>query len=265
MRILEQLGPCTYRIWDPQAGRERVLKAWGTGDGAATAMALGAVSHPNVVGATKIVDYLGKPHLLRDWVAGTPLDRFSPTPDQARALLSEIDSALRDLHRSKRVHGRVHPGNIIVTPDGHAVLVDGGLPRVAPVLESPRVRFLSPARLRGQAPSYAADRFAFGVIGYRLLARQYPHEGADGLALASSILYAPVARLDRSFAQAELVETALGLKRPRRRPGRRTLALAVALAAGIAVAGVWQVLSDSDARVTKRGHRSSRNHFRTGR
>lgn len=72
------------------------------------------------------------PFLVTRYVDGTPLDVHSPSDEESLlSLLAGIVAAIEGLHARGLGHGDLHPGNIIVGPDGTPTLID--LLDVAPV------------------------------------------------------------------------------------------------------------------------------------
>ena len=98
----------------------------------------GAVSHPGLV---RVYDAAEEPgprrgtdvaYLIREWVDGEPLDEHLgrvgelSAPDAAD-LLRQLADALTAAHRAGLPHGRVHPGNVLVTSSGRVRLTDAAV------------------------------------------------------------------------------------------------------------------------------------------
>ena len=132
--------------------------------------------------------------LVMDWVEGTTLAHLLagagggglPLPDVVH-YLGQVAEALDHLHRHRPpvVHGDVKPANVIVTPDGKAVLVDFGIShRSAVEADPPRfalagtVGYSAPEVASGQAPSPAADVFSLAATTFALLTGGPPRPGA---------------------------------------------------------------------------------------
>ncbi len=132
--------------------------------------------------------------LVMDWVEGTTLaDLLAgaagaglPLPDVVH-YLGQVAEALDHLHRHRPpvVHGDVKPANVIVTPDGKAVLVDFGISHRQSAEEAaPRFAlagtagYAAPEVAAGQAPSPAADVFSLAAAAFALLTGGPPRPGA---------------------------------------------------------------------------------------
>jgi TonB family protein len=124
------------------------------------------------------------PHtfLCLAWLPGeslaTILDQRGPRPMirvQALQVIEDIGSALSYLHGLGITHCDVKPGNILVSPEGHATLLDLGVAlgpdsggRVAAHGYTPQ--YASPEVLNGAPPSPADDLFSLACVAYRMIA-----------------------------------------------------------------------------------------------
>ncbi len=132
--------------------------------------------------------------LVMDWVEGTTLAHLLdeaggglPLPEVVH-YLGQVAGALDHLHRHRPpvVHGDVKPANVIVTPDGKAVLVDFGISHRQSAEDevSPRsalvgtAGYAAPEVASGQALSPAADVFSLAATAFALLTGGPPRPGA---------------------------------------------------------------------------------------
>ena len=116
---------------------------------------------------------------LKEWVERAPLP-----PQEVAALGSAVATAIHSLHAQEVIHLDVKPANVIIRPDGTAVLVDFGLARHAhfpdllaeefhhPMGSGP---YISPEQVLGVRWDPRSDIFALGVILYQLAVGEYPH------------------------------------------------------------------------------------------
>lgn len=117
-------------------------------------------------GSSVLVEEAIQGGTVEEWVSRAA----EPLPTVLR-LVGEVASALAAIHSLGWVHGDVKPANVLVRPDGSAVLVDFGL--AGPPLDSDgRVRgtfgYLAPEAFTG-ARSVATDVYALGATLARLL------------------------------------------------------------------------------------------------
>lgn len=116
---------------------------------------------------------------LKDWVERAPLP-----PEEVAALGAAIATAVHALHAQEAIHLDLKPANVIVRPDGSAVLIDFGLARhghfpdlLAEEFHHPMGSgpYISPEQVLGVRWDPRSDVFALGVILYQLATGEYPH------------------------------------------------------------------------------------------
>jgi serine/threonine protein kinase len=186
----------------PQAGSYALKLALEPGDARfeREARLLSRVRHPSVprfMGSGSWTSPRGEayPYVVMQWVEGLSLyawaEEHGLTLRQAIIQLAQVARALEATHRHG-VHRDVKGGNIRVSAEGHAVLLDFGscwYPEAPPLTDnamppgtgpyrSPQMIFFGYAlRLgaRGYYESHAADDvYSLGVTAYRLLSGTYP-------------------------------------------------------------------------------------------
>jgi eukaryotic-like serine/threonine-protein kinase len=89
-------------------------------------------AHPGIVRVSDLFEEKGLHCLVMDLVIGQSLldsvqqrGRFPDT--EAVAIIRQIGEALTDVHQAGIVHRDAHPGNIMLRPNGQAVLIDFGI------------------------------------------------------------------------------------------------------------------------------------------
>jgi serine/threonine protein kinase len=88
--------------------------------------------HPNIVTSYEAGFHHGLYFIAMEYVPGTTLSKMvrkdGPLPlGRAAHLFSEVATGLKHAHRRGLIHRDIKPGNIMVTPDDHAKLLDFGL------------------------------------------------------------------------------------------------------------------------------------------
>jgi serine/threonine protein kinase len=95
-----------------------------------------------------------------------------------------VATAIHANHVQEVVHLDVKPANVLIRPDGSAVLVDFGLARHAhyPDLLAEEFRhpmgsgpYISPEQVLGMRQDPRSDVFALGAVLYQLATGEYPH------------------------------------------------------------------------------------------
>ena len=107
-----------------EAVRERVMRE---------ARALARLNNPHVVTVHQIIDDDPHPWIVMELVPGVSLDKrlaSGPlTPAEAARIGGQVLEALRAAHAAGVQHRDVKPPNILMRPDGSAVLTDFGMSR----------------------------------------------------------------------------------------------------------------------------------------
>lgn len=129
-------------------------------------------------------------YLVMNWVGGQDLREWVPQhirpEDRWDALryLAQVAEVLDWLHSGRAapserpvVHGDISPANVVINPDGQAVLVDFGLFRMVRHVTAAPVGthgYCAPEVLRNGEYSPASDRYAFGGLAYYVLTGIHP-------------------------------------------------------------------------------------------
>jgi TolB-like protein/predicted Ser/Thr protein kinase len=220
-RILEKLGEGgmgeVYLAEDTLLDRKVALKFLSEhlqGDHAARkrflqeAKSAAAIDHPYICNIYDVGEEGGRSFIAMEYVTGQTLEwrlREGPLPiSQALAVSCEIAEALEEAHGKNLVHRDLKPSNIMLTPGGHAKVMDFGL---AMQLDPDDVQsedetqsrltqqgftagtlsYMSPEQLRGRDVDLRSDIFGFGVVLYEMVTGAHPFRRQSPMETASAI------------------------------------------------------------------------------
>ncbi|MBP7775858.1 MAG: protein kinase [Acidobacteria bacterium] len=165
------------------------------------------VTHKNVVRIHDLGEFSGLKYITMSYVAGETLAalvaRNGPLPvPQVLALARQIADGMAAAHEVGVVHRDMKPENVMVTPDGQALIMDfgiasssqGGSKDGGPIVGT--IPFMAPEQARGQVVDARADIYAFGLILYdMLLGRKRQKRHASAMDELRSRFAAPPASL----------------------------------------------------------------------
>lgn len=184
--------------------RERVLRE---------SRALARLQHPNVVSIYQIIESEDSPYpwIVMELVRGTSLDgrlQQGPlTPTDAAGVGRDVLGALRAAHAAGIFHRDVKPGNVLLRPDGSAVLTDFGiaalhdstvLTATGELIGSPE--YIAPERLRGDETQTASDFWSLAMLLYVAVEGYNPMRRATTMATLAAVMTDPVPPPRRSGA-----------------------------------------------------------------
>jgi len=154
---------------------------------------------------------------LMEYVEGQGLDRWIEqhqpvSPKAAIAIVKQIGDGLKAFHDNEAIHQDLKPGNVLITEDQRAVIVDFGSVYVAGLAELQRplvhegalgtASYSDPLYLLGKNPGMQGDVYALATIAYEMFTGQLPYGNAveecrtafdyDRLRYQSACLHNPV-------------------------------------------------------------------------
>ena len=217
-----------------------------------------AVSHPAIAQVYDIDEADGTIFIAMEYVDGKTVSRL--IADGELDLLSAVEVGLQiaeglaKAHEAGILHRDIKSDNIMVTPDGHAKLLDFGLAKLVEAGEAAAgeqaglsrtltkdrvltipgavmgtISYMSPEQARGQTLDPRSDVFSLGVVLYEMVTGELPFKGDSPLDTMHAIAYEearPVTIMRRNLPpQAHRVISRCLRKRPEDRyPDARALA-----------------------------------------
>jgi Protein kinase domain len=207
------------------------------------ARAAARIHHPGVAEVYDVVSGEDSPYIVMQFIKGRPLaeliaEQGPLPPHQVAEIGRQVLAALVAGHVVGVLHQDLEPGNVMITPDGQAVLTafgaagTAGDPPVTPtgtVLGRPG--YLAPERANGMPATPAADLWSLGAILYAALSGQGPFDDRDdALATLSAIAGEDPPHLAGDGSLYEIVN-ALLCRDPAGRPAFHEIARALDAAA----------------------------------
>ncbi|WP_328673874.1 serine/threonine-protein kinase [Streptomyces sp. NBC_00328] len=202
-----------------QAVRERVMRE---------ARALARLNDPHVVTVHQIVDTPTHPWIVMELVPGQSLQqRLSEgvlSPAEAARIGRQVLAALRVAHAAGIQHRDVKPANVLLRPDGQAVLTDFGIAALqgataltvtGELVGSPE--YIAPERIRGHGDDPASDLWSLGLLLYVCVEGVSPLRRVTTLATLAAVLDDPVPPPVRSGLLSEVLQSLL-VRDPAARP-----------------------------------------------
>ncbi len=178
------------------------------------AHAVSALDHPNIC-AIHEIDQTAEGQVfivmpcydgasLQEMIKGGPFGLC-----EAVDISCQVASGLTKAHEKGIVHRDVKPGNILVTDDGLAKVVDFGLAKLATQTRLTRVgatvgtvMYMSPEQARGEETDERTDIWSLGVVLYEMVTGRSPFKGEHEPAVIYSILNQAPEPLERLLPRA---------------------------------------------------------------
>jgi serine/threonine-protein kinase len=138
------------------------------------------------------------------FVEGRPLDSIivkeAPLPtDMVRHIVSQVAEALGYAHKRGVIHRDIKPANIMISTDGHPVLTDFGIAKVADkqgltmtgaTIGTPT--YMSPEQCNALPLTGASDQYSLGVMAYEMLSGRPPFDSDSVMTIMFKHVNEPV-------------------------------------------------------------------------
>ncbi len=165
------------------------------------------LDHPNIVPIYDFSEHQGHPYLVMKYIEGETLKarmkRGPLTPEEIRAVVEAVGSALAYAHRQGVLHRDIKPSNVLLSQDGRIYLSDFGLARMAASGESTlsadmimgTPQYISPEQAMGKKDLDArTDIYSFGVMLYEMIVGRVPYMADTPYSIIHDHIYAPLPR-----------------------------------------------------------------------
>ncbi len=163
----------------------------------AEARTMATISHPGVV---EVYDFGDDPaagvYLVMKYIDGESLAHTLARAGRLSAettmlLVTQAAEALHAAHDRGVTHRDVKPGNLLLRPDGSALLTDFGIARSAQTTGQSTTGslvgtagYFAPERVTGWPATARSDIYSLGVVAYQCLAGHLPFEGESLVEIA---------------------------------------------------------------------------------
>jgi serine/threonine protein kinase len=145
------------------------------------------LSHPNIAALYEVGEERGELFLVFEFVPGEPLSKIIAgrplNPRRAVQFAVQVADALAEAHAIGIIHGAIEPDNIVVTPRGHAKVLDFGLAAWKVKGAARSLAYMSPEQARGETVDHRTDTFSLGAVLYEMLVGSPPFQGKIPAAL----------------------------------------------------------------------------------
>ncbi|MGI8801777.1 MAG: protein kinase domain-containing protein [Solirubrobacteraceae bacterium] len=160
------------------------------------ARAVARLSHPHIVTVIDAGEDDGTPYIVFEYVEGETLKQRIRRLGrleipEAVAYAIELARALGCAHDAEIVHRDVKPQNVLIDPDGRALITDFGIARTLTeegLTADGRVLgttdYVSPEQALGQGVTGQSDIYALGVVLFEMLTGDVPFKAENQVAVA---------------------------------------------------------------------------------
>jgi len=164
------------------------------------AQAASSLEHPNICSIHEIDETPdGHMFIVMPCYEGESLsakvERGPLKLDEVVEIAIQVASGLSKAHEKGIIHRDIKPGNIFITNDGLAKIVDFGLAKLGGRTKLTRtgmapgtVAYMSPEQLKGGDVDHRADIWALGVVLYEMITGETPFRGDYEQAVSYSIV-----------------------------------------------------------------------------
>lgn len=208
-----------YRATQSSLGRQVAIKVLASGSTSdperlrrfeLEARAASALNHPNIVSIYDVGRENTTAYIVMEFVDGRTLrgllDAGPLGIKKSLQIVAQLADGLAKAHGAGIVHRDLKPENVMVTRDGFVKILDFGLAKLMPAIESSSqtmtaavaatqpgivmgtAGYMSPEQARGAEIDYRSDVFSFGSILYEMVTGEQPFRGASTAQTLTAII-----------------------------------------------------------------------------
>jgi len=168
-----------------------------------------ALNHPNIATIHELREADGVHFIVMEYVEGGTLKakvaRGPLDASEIMKLATQIAQALDAAHSIGIIHRDVKSANIMITPRGHAKVLDFGLAKRTTLLEPPgrdstreatqsavvmgTIPYMSPEQALGKTLDQRSDLFSLGVVLYEMATGRLPFSGSTAYETIDNIIH----------------------------------------------------------------------------
>jgi serine/threonine-protein kinase len=143
-----------------------------------------ALVHPNITRVYDMGLHQGQRYISMELLVGHSLEELNGSPWALRrglGCLIQICQGLAAAHAQGVIHRDIKPGNLFLTQEGLAKIMDFGIAKhragqgvtqVGMIVGTPE--YVSPEQIRGEVARETSDLYALGVVAYEMFAGRKP-------------------------------------------------------------------------------------------
>ncbi|MFJ9846181.1 serine/threonine-protein kinase [Kitasatospora sp. NPDC101155] len=166
------------------------------------ARGLARIEHPNLATVREVLNHRPDPWLVMDLIIGESLrnivEHCPLSPAAAAHVGLDVLAALQASHAAGVLHRDVEPGNVLIRPDGTAVLTGFDLATLSTPTElGIEPRNVAPERLDGGAAGPASDLWALGMLLHACI-QDHPFQNPLAAVIDALLVRDPAHRLNET-------------------------------------------------------------------
>ena len=174
------------------------------------ALALAKLNHPYIAAVYDAGQQDGIDYIVMECVQGESLaariKAGALSVKEATSIALQVAEAVEEAHEQGVIHRDLKPANVMITPRGHAKVLDFGLAKLFAVSETDATLsfaetrgilgtplYMSPEQVHGRGVDERTDLWSLGVLYYESLAGRTPFQGSSGLEILRAVAERPPA------------------------------------------------------------------------